>query len=108
MDSPDDPATDGIYALDWSSLAQGSTPEDPHLYGASCGDTPPSPATQAPIDVSVLDTQMRPLWKGDAFVPVGLHNDGVKCYRNGILQALMACDQFCDHETCHVIPKHVL
>ena len=93
MDRAGDDGAD-VYDTDWSSLAQRSTPDDPHPHGATWGDTPLSPAAEASYD-PVVAAPSTSSWKGDAFVPVGLHNEGNKCYRNSMLQALMACDLFC-------------
>ena len=98
----DDADSAAVYDTDWSSLAQRSTPNDSHQYFASWGDAAPSPAALAPAEASVTDRQVCPLWKGDAFVPVGLHrHDRHKCYRNGMLQVLMTCDQFGNGITDH-------
>ena len=90
-----------VYDADWSSIAQRSTPDDPHPHGASWGDTPASPEVVALDDIPAAPAQPSPPWKDDAFVPVGLHNEGNKCYRNSMLQALMACDQFCNNVMQH-------
>ena len=86
-----------VYDADWSSIAQRSTPDDPHPHGASWGDTPASPEVVALDEIPAAPAQPSPPWKDDAFVPVGLHNEGNKCYRNSTLQALMACDHFCNN-----------
>ena len=100
MHGRDEVAAD-VYDADWSSLAQRSTPDDPHPDGASWGDTPASPEVVALHDLPAAAAQPSPPWKGDAFVPVGLHNEGNKCYRNSMLQALMACDRFCNNVMQH-------
>ena len=89
-----------VHATDRSSITRRFTPDGPHTVRIWVIFHPVRLLSLLD-DTPVAATQASSLWKGDAFVPVGLHNEGITCYRNSTFQALMACDQFCDNAMQH-------